>query len=75
MSGTALIKLYTAILRPGFLEIILSGLSTLSILSTLIIPRSNSENTIEMSEKMTIIKSITFHGFIMYESGPFTANP
>jgi hypothetical protein len=75
ISGMAFISDRTAILRPGFLEIILSGLSTLSILSTLIIPRSTPENTMETIEKHTIMKSIMFQLFLMYDSAPLNKNP
>jgi len=42
ISGIALISDWIAIFIPGFLDIILSGLKTLSILRTLIGPRSTS---------------------------------
>ena len=58
MSGIALISDYTAILKPGFLDIILNGLKTLSILRTLNISNLTFAMLIEMMEKVTIKKSI-----------------
>jgi len=58
MSGIALIRDWTAILKPGFLDIILRGLKTLSILRTLNIPSCTYAKLKEMMEKVTIRKSI-----------------
>jgi hypothetical protein len=68
MLGIAFKRDYTAILSPGFLEIILNGLSTLSILSTLMMPLSTPKKLIEMREKHTMMKSMMFLGLSMQDS-------
>lgn len=75
MLGMALISDITAILRPGFLEITLKGLSTRAILSTLRIPKSTSYSTIEMMEMQTIVKSRMFQASLMQDPEPLTMYP
>lgn len=61
MLGMATNKVYTAILSPSFLDIILKGLSTLMSLSTLKIFSLPLLEANESIEKITIEKSSIFH--------------
>ena len=75
MNGIELMSDVTAIRKPGALEIILSGLSTLIIRRLLNTPRSTPWKMREMREKMTMKKSMMFQLFLMYESSPLNAKP
>ena len=75
ISGKAFINDWIAILKPGFLEIILRGLNTLSILNILKMPSYMSSKIIETTETVTMMKSIMFQGFFIYEVSPFIKKP
>jgi hypothetical protein len=80
----ALIKDNTATLRPSFLDIILKGLSTLSILIALMKAKSTLVKNNEIIYKdyweiltatATMTKSMMFHEFLIYENLPLKINP
>jgi hypothetical protein len=61
IEGTAFIRDMTAIFKPSFLEISLRGLNTLSIRMTLINSMFMELNMMDMSENITMMKSMMFH--------------
>ncbi len=70
-----MIREITAIFRPSFLEISLSGLSTLSIRMTLMNSMLKELKMIEISENIIIMKSMMFHETLRYESSPLNRRP
>ena len=75
IDGIALKSETTAIFNPSFLDIIRSGLKTRSIRITLMNWIFKLLKIIEITEKMTMKKSITFHEILRYEAFPLKRKP